>query len=81
MAFYQKNRRTIRYLFKGFYTKMIINGARQIGKNFTNFRAIPKLVDENGTYKLRKDIIFSNENITKKENNLYYYPIYQIMFI
>lgn len=51
------------------------------GKNFTNFRAIPKLVDENGTYKLRKGIIFSNENITKKENNLYYYPIYQIMFI
>ena len=60
---------------------MIINGARQIGKNFTNFRTIPKLVDENETYKLRKGIIFSNENITKKENNLYYYPIYQIMFI
>ncbi len=51
------------------------------GKDQYNFRAIPKLVDQNGRYKLKKGYIFGNENITKQEDNLYIYPIYQIMFI
>lgn len=51
------------------------------GKNSYEFRAIPKLVDPNGNYKLKKGYVLSNSNIIKKENNLYFYPIYMLMFI
>lgn len=51
------------------------------GKDQTNFRAIPKLVDPNGNYKIPLGFVFGNKNIVKKENNLITLPIYLIMFL
>ena len=51
------------------------------GKDQTNFRAIPKLVDPNGNYKIPFGFVFGNKNIVKKENNLVTLPIYLIMFL
>ena len=51
------------------------------GKNNYEYRAIPKLVDKNGNYKLNKGYIFTNNNTCKSENDLYTFPIYLVMFI
>ena len=51
------------------------------GKDSYKFRAIPRLVDKNGNYKLNKGYIFTNKNICKKEDDLYIFPIYMIMFL
>lgn len=51
------------------------------GKDQNNFRAIPKLVDQNGNYKLSKGYILGNKNIMEDKNNLITMPIYMIMFI
>ena len=45
------------------------------------FRAIPKLVLDDGKYKMKKGYIFGNKNIVKKEDNLITLPIYLIMFL
>ena len=51
------------------------------GNDQNNFRAIPKLVDSSGNYKLPLGYIFGNKNIVKKEKNLITLPIYTIMFV
>lgn len=51
------------------------------GKDQTNFRAIPRLVDASGNYKLSFGYVFGNKNIVKKENNLITLPIYLVMFL
>lgn len=51
------------------------------GNDQNNFRAIPKLVDQNGNYNLRKGIILGNKNIVSKKGNLIILPIYMIMFL
>ena len=51
------------------------------GKDQTNFRAIPKLVDKQGNYKLSKGYIFGNKNILKREGDLITLPIYTVMFL
>lgn len=51
------------------------------GNDQTNFRAIPKLVDPDGNYKIPLGFVFGNKNIVKKENNLITLPIYLIMFL
>lgn len=51
------------------------------GKSTYGYRAIPKLIDKNGNYKLKKGYIFSNNNVVKREEDLYTFPIYLIMFI
>lgn len=51
------------------------------GKDNYEFRALPKLIDKDGNYKLLKGYVFTNKNIVKKEDNLYIFPIYLIMFI
>jgi len=51
------------------------------GNDQYNYRAIPKLVDNKGNYKLPLGYIFGNKNTIKKENNLILLPIYLIMFI
>ena len=51
------------------------------GKNSYEYRAIPKLVSKEGNYKLNKGYVFSNQNECKVENDLYFLPIYLIMFI
>lgn len=51
------------------------------GKDNYEFRALPKLIDKDGNYKLLKGYVFTNKNIVKKEDNLYTFPIYLIMFM
>ena len=51
------------------------------GKDQSNFRAIPKLIDPNGNYKLPLGYVFGNKNIVKKEDNLVTLPIYLVMFL
>ena len=51
------------------------------GNDQNNFRAIPKLVDKEGNYKLKKGYIFGNKNICKKDGDLITLPIYLIMFV
>lgn len=51
------------------------------GNDQNNFRALPKLIDKNGLYKLAKGYVFGNKNIVKQEGNLITLPIYLIMFI
>lgn len=51
------------------------------GNDQNNFRAIPKLVDPNGNYKLSYGYTFGNKNIVKKDGNLITLPIYMIMFL
>lgn len=49
------------------------------GKDQYNFRAIPKLLKD--PFNIKKGYVFGNQNIVKKENNLFYFPIYLIMFL
>ena len=51
------------------------------GNDQYNYRAIPKLVDKNGNYKLKKGYIFGNKNIVEYNNDLITLPIYLIMFV
>ncbi len=51
------------------------------GNDQNNFRALPKLIDKNGEYKLAKGYVFGNKNIVKQEGNLTTLPIYLVMFI
>ena len=51
------------------------------GKNSYEYRAIPKLIDPDGNYKLSKGYVLSNKNECSFKNNLYFYPVYMIMFI
>lgn len=51
------------------------------GNDQYNYRALPKLIDKQGNYKLKKGIVFGNDNVVKQIDNLYIYPIYLIMFV
>ena len=51
------------------------------GNNQNYFRAIPKLVANDGNYKMKKGYIFGNKNIVSMDDNLITLPIYLIMFL
>ena len=51
------------------------------GNDQSIFRAIPKLVLEDGNYRMKKGYIFGNKNVVKRDNNLITLPIYLIMFL
>lgn len=51
------------------------------GKDQANYRAIPRLLNPNGNYKLPMGYVLGNKNILKKEDNLITAPIYLIMFL
>lgn len=51
------------------------------GKDQNNFRAIPKLVNKDGNYKLPYGYVFGNKNICETKNGLIIMPIYLIMFL
>ena len=50
------------------------------GKDYKNFRALPKILDDNN-YKMTKGYVLSNEREIKEVGKIIYYPIYFIMFI
>ena len=51
------------------------------GKNVYEYRAIPKLVNKSGNYKLSKGYVLTNNNVCCKNDDLYIFPIYMLMFI
>lgn len=51
------------------------------GNDQNNFRAIPKLVDKGGNYKISCGYIFGNKNIVMEKGDLVIFPIYLIMFV
>ena len=51
------------------------------GNDQNNFRALPKLINPDGGYKLSTGYLFGNKNIIMKENNLVTLPVYMIMFL
>lgn len=51
------------------------------GNDQINFRAIPKLVDEEGSYRLNKGYVLGNKNIVGRKGNLITLPIYLAMFL
>ncbi len=50
------------------------------GKDYSNLRALPKLLMDNN-YKMTKGYILSNEREIKTVDKITYYPIYFIMFL
>ena len=51
------------------------------GKSTYEYRAIPKLVNKTGNYKLSKGYVLTNNNVCCKNDDLYIFPIYMLMFI
>lgn len=51
------------------------------GNDQNNFRAIPKLVDPEGNYKLPKGYILGNKNVVERKGNLITLPVYLVMFL
>lgn len=51
------------------------------GNDQNNFRAIPKLVDPEGNYRLPKGYVLGNKNIVSQTGNLVTLPIYMVMFL
>ena len=51
------------------------------GKDQNNFRAIPKLVAQDGNDKRPYGDVFGNKNICEIKDNLIFMPIYLIMFV
>ena len=51
------------------------------GNDQSNYRAIPKLVNQNGPYKAKKGFVFCNSNTITEKDNLVTFPIYLIMFV
>lgn len=51
------------------------------GNDQNNYRAIPRLVDPEGNYKMPLGYVFGNKNICKQENNIITMPIYMVMFL
>lgn len=50
------------------------------GKDYSNFRALPKILKDKN-YKITKGYIFSNEREIKTLGEITYYPIYFVMFL
>ena len=51
------------------------------GNDQNNYRAIPKLVSNDGAYKLPYGYVFGNKNEIKQEEDIITLPIYLIMFV
>ena len=69
------------YLLNDYNNLTVLPVEVKSGDDSHNFRAIPKLVDQNGNYKLKYGYILSNENKIYGKDSLIYLPIYLVMFI
>ncbi len=69
------------FLINDYESQNILPIEIKSGKNHNNYRAIPKLLDQNGNYKLPKGYLFGNANTMVYENGLVSLPIYLIMFL
>lgn len=80
--FYYDRRKVgkIDYLVDDYNTLSILPLEIKSGKDYSNFRALPKLI-ENTNYRIVEGIVFSNEQMVKKVGKITYLPIYYVMFI
>ena len=80
--FYYDRRKVgeVDYLVDDYNTLSILPLEIKSGKDYSNFRALPKLI-ENTNYRIVEGIVFSNEQMVKKVGKITYLPIYYIMFI
>lgn len=80
--FYYDRRKVgeVDYLVDDYNTLSILPLEIKSGKDYSNFRALPKLI-ENTNYRIVEGIVFSNEQMAKKVGKITYLPIYYIMFI
>ena len=69
------------FLINDFDNLSILPVEIKSGKDQNNYKAIPKLINPEGNYKLPKGYTFGNDNVVKKENNLITMPIYLVMFL
>ena len=79
--FDSKKVREVDFLINDYDNLSILPIEIKSGKDSYEYRAIPKLVNKEGNYKLNKGYIFTNQSICKKENGLCSFPIYMIMFV
>ena len=69
------------YLINDYENLSVLPIEIKSGKDQYNFRALPKLIDKEGSYKLKRGIVFGNRNETVQKGDISIYPIYQIMFV
>lgn len=67
------------FLISNFSSLSVLPIEVKSGKNFNNFRAIPKLIKE--PYSLKEGYVLANTNKITIKDNLITYPIYMMMFI
>ena len=81
--FYFDSKKTgeVDYLINDYESLSVLPIEIKSGKDQYNFRALPKLVDKEGSYKLKKGVVFGNKNETTQKDDISIYPIYQIMFM
>lgn len=75
----RKNVGEVDFLLDDYNSLSIIPLEIKSGKDYTSFKALPKLI-ENENYIIKKGYVLSNDNEIKDINNIIYIPIYMIMF-
>ena len=81
--FYFDNKKTgeVDFLINDYDVLSLLPIEIKSGKDQTNFRAIPKLVNPAGVYKLPFGYVLGNQNKAEAQNGLVTMPIYMIMFL
>lgn len=69
------------YLVNDYENSRILPIEVKSGRKAFTFRAIPKLVNSNGAYKLKDGIVLSNKREITLNNNIITLPIYMCIFI
>ncbi len=79
--YYSKKVGEVVFLINDYNNLSVLPIEIKSGKDQNNFRAIPKLVAENGNYKIPYGYVFENKNVFELNDNLIILPIYLIMFL
>jgi predicted AAA+ superfamily ATPase len=81
--FYFDSRKTgeVDFLINDYNNLGIVPIEIKSGNDQNNFRALPRLIDKNGPYKIEKGYVFGNKNIVEEKNGITTLPIYMIMFM
>ncbi len=76
----RKNVGEVDYLIDDYDNLSVLPLEIKSGKDYHNFRAIPKIVNDKN-YRISNGYILNNEIAVSKEDKLIYMPIFNIMFI
>lgn len=69
------------FLINDYNAASIIPIEVKSGNDQYNFRALPKLVKDDGSYNIPFGYVLGNKNIIKKEGNIITIPVYLVMFL